>query len=92
MENKTCKTCRDNDDGLCDRKGILIEDDNTAGNKNNCAGTHYCVCNPCRMRSCKEKRYCSYNRVVHALDHMRNRTEVTLCTKIQLRKKFFRNV
>ena len=29
MENKTCKTCRDNDDGLCDRKGILIEDDDT---------------------------------------------------------------
>ena len=31
MENKTCKTCRDNDDGLCDRKGILIEDDDTCG-------------------------------------------------------------
>lgn len=29
MENKICKTCRDNDDGLCDRKGILIEDDDT---------------------------------------------------------------
>jgi hypothetical protein len=29
MENKTCKTCRDNDDDLCDRKGILIEDDDT---------------------------------------------------------------
>lgn len=27
MENKTCKTCINNDDGLCDRKGILIHDD-----------------------------------------------------------------
>lgn len=26
MEN-TCKTCINNDDGLCDRKGILVEDD-----------------------------------------------------------------
>lgn len=26
MEN-TCKTCINNDDGLCDRKGILIEDE-----------------------------------------------------------------
>ncbi len=26
-ENKTCKTCKDNDDGLCDRRGILVEDD-----------------------------------------------------------------
>lgn len=25
--NKTCKTCIDNDDGLCDRKGILVEDE-----------------------------------------------------------------
>lgn len=24
MEN-TCKTCINNDDGLCDRKGILVE-------------------------------------------------------------------
>ena len=23
---KTCKNCIDNDDGLCDRKGILVED------------------------------------------------------------------
>lgn len=25
MEN-TCKTCINNDDGLCDRRGILVED------------------------------------------------------------------
>ena len=27
MEDKTCKTCIDNEDGFCDRKGILVEDD-----------------------------------------------------------------
>ena len=29
MENKTCATCIENDDGLCDCKGILIHDDDT---------------------------------------------------------------
>lgn len=29
MENKTCATCMENDGGLCDLKGILIEDDDT---------------------------------------------------------------
>ena len=29
MEEKTCKTCKDNEDGLCDRKGIWIEDTHT---------------------------------------------------------------
>lgn len=29
MTNKTCKTCIDNDSGLCDRKGILVEDDDS---------------------------------------------------------------
>lgn len=24
---KTCKTCKDNDNGLCDRTGQLIDDD-----------------------------------------------------------------
>lgn len=28
MEN-TCKTCINNDDGLCDRKGILVEDEDS---------------------------------------------------------------
>ncbi len=27
MTEKTCGTCIDNDCGLCDRKGILVEDD-----------------------------------------------------------------
>ena len=34
------------------------------------------ICNPCRVRSCKTKRYRGYNRVVYTLDYMRNRTEV----------------
>nr|DAR59941.1 MAG TPA: hypothetical protein [Caudoviricetes sp.] len=29
MNNKTCATCIDNDNGLCDRKGILIHEDDT---------------------------------------------------------------
>lgn len=29
MENKTCATCTENDGGLCDLKGILVEDDDT---------------------------------------------------------------
>lgn len=29
MENKTCKTCIDNEDGFCDRKGILVEDEDS---------------------------------------------------------------
>ena len=27
--DKTCATCIENDDGLCDRKGILVYDDDT---------------------------------------------------------------
>lgn len=27
MSEKTCRTCIDNDCGLCDRKGILVDDD-----------------------------------------------------------------
>lgn len=27
QENRTCKTCKDNDNGLCGRKNILVEDD-----------------------------------------------------------------
>ena len=34
MEN-TCKTCINNDDGLCDRKGILVEDEDFC--------EHYCT-------------------------------------------------
>lgn len=29
MEEKICKTCKDNEDGLCDRKGIWVEDEYT---------------------------------------------------------------
>lgn len=27
MKERNCGTCRENDDGFCDRKGILVEDD-----------------------------------------------------------------
>ena len=29
MENKTCETCVDNDFGLCDRLGVLVENDDS---------------------------------------------------------------
>ena len=29
MIDKTCSNCVDNDNGLCDRKGILVEDDDS---------------------------------------------------------------
>ena len=29
--NKTCRTCKDNDNGLCDRTGQLIDDDDHCG-------------------------------------------------------------
>jgi len=32
-EDKTCKTCVDNEDGFCDRKGILVEDDECTDHK-----------------------------------------------------------
>lgn len=31
--DKTCVTCIDNDDGLCDRKGILVHDDTCSQHK-----------------------------------------------------------
>lgn len=30
--DKTCATCIENDNGLCDRKGILIQEDDTCDN------------------------------------------------------------
>lgn len=33
MIEKTCETCVDNEDGFCDRKGILVEDDDNACEK-----------------------------------------------------------
>lgn len=32
MADKTCKTCIENDNWLCDRKGILIEEDDSCEN------------------------------------------------------------
>ena len=44
------------------------------------------------LATCGAARHCSYNRVVHTLDHMRNRTEVSPCTKTRSQKKLCRNV
>lgn len=30
--NKSCRTCIDNEDGFCDRKGILVEEDDSCEN------------------------------------------------------------
>ena len=40
MENKICKTCIDNEDGFCDRKGILVEDEDSC-NKHREDGTEW---------------------------------------------------
>lgn len=32
MSDKTCDTCISSDNGLCDRKGILIEEDDSCEN------------------------------------------------------------
>ena len=32
MADKTCETCIENDNGLCDREGILIEEDDSCEN------------------------------------------------------------
>nr|DAD89046.1 MAG TPA: hypothetical protein [Siphoviridae sp. ctv0N24] len=32
MSDKTCDTCISNDNGLCDRKGILIKEDDICEN------------------------------------------------------------
>lgn len=29
MIDKTCRTCIDNEDGFCDRKGILVDDEDS---------------------------------------------------------------
>lgn len=34
MNEKNCSTCIDNEDGFCDRKGILVEEDDTCENWN----------------------------------------------------------
>ncbi len=37
-ENKICKTCEENDDGLCDRLGVLVEDNDSCEKHRNCNG------------------------------------------------------
>ena len=58
-------------------KGAEYDDNNSIGGvKTNYLTVDNYICNPCHVRSCKTKRYRGYNRVVHTLDYMRNRTEV----------------
>lgn len=54
MENKTCETCADNDDGLCDRLGILIEDDDTCEKHRSCDGCFGASFGDCQR--CQESR------------------------------------
>ena len=54
MEEKTCKTCADNDDGLCDRLGILIEDDDTCEKHRDCNGCFGAAGNDCQKCLRKE--------------------------------------
>lgn len=49
MNNKTCETCIDNDNGLCDRKGILIQDDDTCDkHREDCFGAAGDDCQRCQ--------------------------------------------
>lgn len=34
-QNKTCATCAENDSGLCDLKGVLVEEDDACEKWNN---------------------------------------------------------
>ncbi len=34
MSERNCSTCIDNEDGFCDRKGILVEEDDACENWN----------------------------------------------------------
>lgn len=34
-QNKTCATCAENDSGLCDLKGVLVEEDDACKKWNN---------------------------------------------------------
>lgn len=54
MSDKTCKTCEDNDDGLCDRLGILVEDDDTCEKHRDCNGCFGAAGNDCQR--CQEER------------------------------------
>lgn len=38
-EEKTCRTCIENEDGFCNRKGILVEDDDSCESHRSKRGT-----------------------------------------------------
>ena len=54
MSDKTCKTCVDNDEGLCDRKGIIVEEDDTCEKYRDCIGCFGAAGDDCQK--CQEER------------------------------------
>lgn len=53
MNDKTCRTCADNDDGLCDRTGYLVDEDDSCKNHrdcNGCFGASFGDCQRCETR------------------------------------------
>ena len=38
MSEKECRSCIDYDEGLCDRKGIMVEEDDTCEKHRDCNG------------------------------------------------------
>ncbi len=43
MIDKTCRTCIDNEDGFCDRKGILVDDEDSCENIEKTGVTDYWI-------------------------------------------------
>ena len=54
MKNKTCETCVDNDFGLCDRLGVLVEEDDTCEKHRDCNGCFGAAGDDCQR--CQEER------------------------------------
>lgn len=61
--DKTCKTCIDNDCGLCDQKGILVEDEDPCDKCSEYGGDYYrdengeliCRCLECPDGPCQDQ-------------------------------------
>ena len=52
--SKTCRTCADNDDGLCDRTGYLVDDDDICNLHRDCGGCFGASFGDCQK--CQESR------------------------------------
>lgn len=67
-ENKTCRTCKDNDNGLCDRTGQLIDDDD--------------CCNVCRTSPKAEMqtaRSIDKKIIIKSIQHYGKNNQSTVC-------------